>query len=121
MTHPGCFFWNSYAGPLCRSAGCASHSHLSFLVSGILGCPSLVLQSCSSFLVLRCLLMISHHFLSFVPAGSGDGRIPRLLVGVSRLVVFLLSAAIKISRIIIFHPFSLVCLQNGNVRSLNFD
>ena len=60
--------------------------------------------------------MIFHRFLSFLHAGSGGGLILRLLVVISRLVVFPLSAAIQISKRIVFHPFWTVCLRNGSAR-----
>ena len=93
----------------------------SFVGSGILGCPSLVVDGCPTCLVLRWLLVIFHRFLSLVPVGSGGGRILRLIVDINRFVVLLLSAAIQISRSIVSHPFWTVFLRNGNARSLHFD
>ena len=60
----------------------------SFVGSGILGYPSLALDGCPSCLVLRLLLMKFHRFSSFFRSGSGGGRIARLMVGFSRVVVF---------------------------------
>ena len=90
---------------MCRGAACASHIQLSFVGSGIFGCPSLFLHGYSLCLVLRWLLMIFHHFLSLVRAGSGGGRIPRPMAGFSWLVVFLVSIAIQISKSNVFHSF----------------
>ena len=120
MTLPGCFVWNWSAGPLCRGAACGSHSQLSYVGFGILGCPSLVMARCPSCVILRRLLLFFHPFLSFVRAWSGGGRILRLLVGFSRMVVFLVIEAIQISSIV-FHPFWTLCLRNGSARSLHFD
>ena len=57
--------------------------------------------------------MIFLRFLSFVGAGGGGGRITRLLIGITRLVLFALSAAIFISKSICFHLFSTWCLWTG--------
>ena len=116
---PGVFFWNWNGCPLCRGAACASNLQLFFVISGIIGCPSLVLDGCRTCLFLCLWLMIWHRYLSSVPVVSDGGRIPHLMVGISRLVVFSLNAAIQTSGCILFHPFSTV--RNGSVRSLYFD
>ena len=120
MTLLACFFWNWSACQLCRSAVCASHFQLSFVDLRILGWPSLVLDGFPSSSFLRWLLTIFHCFLSFACAGHGGGRILRLFVGISRLVVFSLSASFQVSANNLFHPFSTVCLWNESESSLYF-
>ena len=63
---PECFLWDWSAGPLCRGTACASHLQLSFFGLVILGWRSLVLDGCTSSLIFRGLLMLSHRILSFV-------------------------------------------------------
>ena len=112
----GCIFRNWNASPLCRGAACASHLQRSSVGSEIFCCCSLVLHSCPSRLVIRWLLMIFHTFLSFVRAWSGGGRIPRLVVGISRFVIFSLRAAKQISK---EHRFS--TFLNGVIVEREFD
>ena len=92
-------------GPIVQK--CCSHIALTAVLRWFRGsCLSFV---SSGWFCIVCglsfwLLMIFHH-LSFVHAGSGGRRIPRPIVGMSRLVVFLLSVAIQITRSIVFYPF----------------